>query len=220
MPHLPTSPYFERQSQSPLLALLSRWSLLAALALPLSACDPNAGDDDDSSESDTEEDDDKSNKDSDGDEDDKKDSDGEEDDKKDSDGNDAKDSDGEDSTTGDSTEEENQDTGSTGTGTEDSSGENNTDTETGTETGSDGNTDPGTDTGTDTTDENNKKRDCSKIQWGSGLAKGEVIPRSDVRGFLDSDGDKKADDTETDVGMCALHQTDAKCGLVVTGFMG
>lgn len=64
-------------------------------------------------------------------------------------------------------------------------------------------------------------RDCEKIQWGSGgVKKGQVVPRDDQTGYLDKDGDGKLETEETDVGMCQLHLTGKRCGLVITGFSG
>lgn len=65
------------------------------------------------------------------------------------------------------------------------------------------------------------KRDCEKIQWGSGSIKnGQIVPRDDQKGYLDKDGDGKLETDETEVGMCQLHLSGKRCGLVMTGFSG
>lgn len=62
--------------------------------------------------------------------------------------------------------------------------------------------------------------DCSDVKWGSSLKIGGIIPKSQAKGFLDTNGDHKADDKEQEVGMCNLRQFKAKCGLIVTGWNG
>lgn len=69
-------------------------------------------------------------------------------------------------------------------------------------------------------DPGSSERDCSKIEWGSSLKMGGIIPEAETKGFIDTDGDHKAEDEEQDIGMCALHKLKAKCGLVVTGWKG
>lgn len=65
-------------------------------------------------------------------------------------------------------------------------------------------------------------RDCSKIQWGSGssLVEGNIIPRTDAKGFVDKDGDNVIDETETDADMCQLHLSGRKCGFIIYGDTG
>lgn len=58
-------------------------------------------------------------------------------------------------------------------------------------------------------------RDCSKIAWGNALEESSIIPRGDVRGYVDQDGDGRLEKTEQDAGMCQLHMTGKKCGLVL-----
>lgn len=79
---------------------------------------------------------------------------------------------------------------------------------------------------TDDSDTGNKEgkdpanADCSDIKWGSSLKLGGILPKSQAKGLLDSDGDHKAEDKEQEVGMCQLHQRKAKCGLIATGWHG
>lgn len=69
--------------------------------------------------------------------------------------------------------------------------------------------------------EGGSKRDCEKIQWGSGgVKKGQVVPRDNQKGYVDKDGDGKVETEETEVGMCQLHLSKKRCGLVMTGFKG
>lgn len=67
-----------------------------------------------------------------------------------------------------------------------------------------------------------KDRDCDKIQWGNGrsLVEGEIIPRTDAKGFVDKDGDNVIEETETDADMCQLHMSGRKCGFIIYGDTG
>lgn len=58
---------------------------------------------------------------------------------------------------------------------------------------------------------------CEKIKWGDSVKVGSVVPRLDTPGYWDADGDNKIDEKETQVGMCQLHLTGKKCGVVIFG---
>lgn len=72
-----------------------------------------------------------------------------------------------------------------------------------------------TPSGGETQDPELNPRDCDKIEWGSELKEGSVIERGDVQGYVDSDGDGAVEKEEQDAGMCQLHKTGKKCGLVL-----
>lgn len=59
-----------------------------------------------------------------------------------------------------------------------------------------------------------QERSCDDIVWGEELREGETVTLGATRGYLDADGDNKVEEKETDVGMCQLHQTGKKCGMV------
>lgn len=68
--------------------------------------------------------------------------------------------------------------------------------------------------GEEETGEVPKERSCDDIEWGDELEEGETVMLGATKGYLDSDGDDKVEAQETDVGMCQLHQTGKKCGMV------
>lgn len=59
-----------------------------------------------------------------------------------------------------------------------------------------------------------KERNCDDIEWGEELREGGTVILGATRGYLDTDGDDKVEEKETDVGMCQLHRTGKKCGMV------
>lgn len=59
-----------------------------------------------------------------------------------------------------------------------------------------------------------KERSCDQIEWSEKLREGEVVVLGKTRGYLDTDGDNKVEEKETEVGMCQLHKTGKKCGMV------
>lgn len=63
-------------------------------------------------------------------------------------------------------------------------------------------------------------RDCAKIKWGDRLKEGEIISRGDVRGYMDADGDGLVEEKLRDVGMCQMHLSGKRCGLMVYGRWG
>lgn len=69
-------------------------------------------------------------------------------------------------------------------------------------------------TGDTTTEE--PARDCANIEWG----KGDVVERGTAQGYVDQDGDDELETDKTDAGMCELHLSGRKCGLVLFGFDG
>lgn len=83
-----------------------------------------------------------------------------------------------------------------------------------------GTTSTGTGTGTGTGKDPNDQRDCSKIKWGDRLKEGAIIARGDVTGYLDSDGDGLVEEKLRDVGMCQMHLSGKRCGLMVYGRWG
>lgn len=72
-----------------------------------------------------------------------------------------------------------------------------------------------TSSSSDTTTEE-PKRDCDKIQWGQG----QVVERRTAQGYVDKDADDELETEETAAGMCELHLSGRKCGLVLFGFDG
>lgn len=65
------------------------------------------------------------------------------------------------------------------------------------------------------------KRDCEKIEWTSSVKVpkvGDVVPRDDQMGYIDSDGDGVADKESSEAGMCEMHKTGKNCALVTFGF--
>lgn len=72
-----------------------------------------------------------------------------------------------------------------------------------------------TDQGSSTEPQKPKERDCEKVAWGSELKEDTVITRGNVKGYVDTDGDGVVEQTEQDAGMCQLHETGKKCGLVL-----
>lgn len=67
-------------------------------------------------------------------------------------------------------------------------------------------------------------RNCDKVQWGPKKGRigiGAPLPRQEVPGFFDSDGDNKVERGKVvDVGTCAMHLTGRKCGIIVVGRKG
>lgn len=67
-------------------------------------------------------------------------------------------------------------------------------------------------------------RDCDKVAWGplkGALHVGATLPRQEVTGYYDRDGDNKVElDKEVTVGTCAMHLTGRKCGIIVAGRKG
>lgn len=62
--------------------------------------------------------------------------------------------------------------------------------------------------------ESAQERNCDDIAWGEELREGETVILGATKGYLDTDGDNKVERKETDVGMCQLHRTGKKCGMV------
>lgn len=81
-------------------------------------------------------------------------------------------------------------------------------------------TGPGNTGGSGTQTSPKGKRDCSKIKWGKRLKEGAIISRGDVTGYMDTDGDGLVEEKLRDVGMCQLHLSGKRCGLVVYGRWG
>lgn len=74
--------------------------------------------------------------------------------------------------------------------------------------------------GDSSSDEKDKeeKRDCEKIAWGGGtLAKGQIVPETKVNGYVDEDGDGRLETQAMPAGMCELHLSGKRCGLIVYG---
>lgn len=68
------------------------------------------------------------------------------------------------------------------------------------------------------TDDKKEKRDCEKVDWGSGtLKEGQIVPETKVKGFVDEDGDGRLEAKSAPAGMCELHLSDKRCGLIVYG---
>lgn len=61
------------------------------------------------------------------------------------------------------------------------------------------------------------KDPCKAIKWGDKVKVGSIVPRGDTPGFWDQDGNGTLDKEETQVGMCELHKTGKKCGVVIFG---
>lgn len=80
--------------------------------------------------------------------------------------------------------------------------------------------DLGTGTGTGTGPGKNDRRDCAKIKWGDRLKEGAIISRGDVSGYIDSDGDGLVEEKLTDAGMCQMHLSGKRCGVMVYGRWG
>lgn len=57
-------------------------------------------------------------------------------------------------------------------------------------------------------------RSCDDIKWGEELREGDIVTLGATKGYLDADGDDKVEEQETEVGMCQLHRTGKKCGMV------
>lgn len=94
------------------------------------------------------------------------------------------------------------------------------------QTSSDGsNTDDGTGSDSSGTQEPDDSgdgkptRDCAKIRWGSSniIRVGDILQRGDTPGYVDSNGDNKPEEVRRTAGMCELHMTGRKCGLVLYG---
>lgn len=67
-------------------------------------------------------------------------------------------------------------------------------------------------------DPDSKVRDCDKIAWGSAnVAVGQVIARGDVKGYIDKNADNKPERELVLAGMCEMHMTGKKCGIVNFG---
>lgn len=100
-------------------------------------------------------------------------------------------------------------TASAGDTSSDSTSDETTSTDTTGDTSSDSSSSSDTDTG-------GPKRDCEKIDWG----RGKVVKRGEAEGYVDQDGDDALETDKTDAGMCELHLSGRKCGLVLFGFDG
>lgn len=66
----------------------------------------------------------------------------------------------------------------------------------------------------------NDRRDCAKIKWGKRLKEGGIVSRGDVSGYMDADGDGLVEEKLRDVGMCQMHLSGKRCGLMVYGRWG
>lgn len=78
----------------------------------------------------------------------------------------------------------------------------------------------GTGTATGTGTGPSGQRDCSKIKWGDRLKEGEIIARGDVSGYIDTDGDGLVEEKLRDAGMCQMHLSGKRCGLMMYGRWG
>lgn len=87
-----------------------------------------------------------------------------------------------------------------------------------------GSQDDSSDSAEDGTGYPENNRDCDKVSWGplkGALNVGATLPRQEVPGFYDSDGDNRPElDKEVTVGTCAMHLTGRKCGIIVAGRKG
>lgn len=107
--------------------------------------------------------------------------------------------------------------GSAGDTSSDATTDESTSTDSTGDTSSDTSTSSTSDTDTDTdTDTGGNKRSCDNINWGVG----DVVERRTAQGYVDQDGDDELETSKRDAGMCELHLSNRKCGLVLFGFDG
>lgn len=105
-------------------------------------------------------------------------------------------------------------TGTTTTSTTGNAGDTSSDDSSDETTSTDSTGDTSSDSSSSDTQE--PARDCAKISWGQG----DVVERGSAKGYVDTDGDDKLETQETQAGMCELHLSGRKCGLVLFGFDG
>lgn len=109
----------------------------------------------------------------------------------------------------------------TGDGSDSSDGDSSQESED--STSSDSGSDSPESTSTEEKDEGSsepepKVRDCEKIAWGGvDVAVGKIIARGDVQGYVDKNGDNKPERELVVAGMCEMHLTGKKCGIVNFG---
>lgn len=70
-------------------------------------------------------------------------------------------------------------------------------------------------TSTEQSQESQPDRNCDKIAWSKNLREGEIVIPGDADGYSDQDGDGELEVELREVGMCKLHESGKKCGLVI-----
>lgn len=63
--------------------------------------------------------------------------------------------------------------------------------------------------------ESKPERNCDEIAWSKNLREGDIVIPGETTGYADEDEDGEVEAQERSVGMCKLHESGKKCGLVL-----